>query len=259
MVAGVFYLFGINSFASEIVIICLNIGFNLLTIWLMMYVARTTLNQLTATIAGAFWAISLPLIWMPTIFWETNISACVMIGMIAAAWQAQRSPTKSTWALLGAGCGIVALINPALLPSLLLVLGWLAFRTWNIDRSGLAIGLLALTLVFVAWPIRNAYRFHAFIPLRSTVGFELWMGNRPGATGYLDESLFPMYNKQELASYVAKGEVAYTQDKSEIAKAYIVQHPGIFAPSSTLRRRSFVSGPARETSTDRPSTPPMPH
>jgi hypothetical protein len=96
-------------------------------------------------------------------------------------------------------------------------------------------GLLALLLVYSPWPIRNEYRFHAFIPMRSTVGFELWMGNRPGATGFLDESLFPMYDKQELASYIAKGELAYTRDKSDAAKAYILAHPGVFA-RMTLRR-----------------------
>jgi hypothetical protein len=97
------------------------------------------------------------------------------------------------------------------------------------------VGLLALLLVYSPWPIRNAYRFRAFIPMRSTVGFELWMGNRPGATGYLDESLFPMYDKQELASYIAKGELTYTRDKSDAAKAYILAHPGVFA-RMTLRR-----------------------
>ena len=46
-------------------------------------------------------------------------------------------------------------------------------------------------------------------PLRTTVGFELWMGNRPGANGYLDESVFPTFNEQELNDYARTGEVAY--------------------------------------------------
>jgi hypothetical protein len=61
------------------------------------------------------------------------------------------------------------------------------------------------------------------------------MGNRPGATGYLDESVFPMYNKQELANYISEGELAYTQDKSDQAKAYIWAHPARFV-EMTLRR-----------------------
>lgn len=97
-------------------------------------------------------------------------------------------------------------------------------------------------MVYAAWPIRNAYRFHAFIPLRSTVGFELWMGNRPGATGYLVESLFPMYDKGELASYISKGEVAYTRDKSDEATEYIRTHPGMFVEMTARRFFRFWTG-----------------
>src|ERR1039457_7586051 len=108
-----------------------------------------------------------------------------------------------------------------MLPSLLAILGCLAWQTRSVSKTAPVLSLLALTVVFAAWPIRNAVRFHAFIPLRSTVGFEMWMGNRPGATGRLDESIFPMFNRQELASYLPQGEVAYVRGKSQEASDYI--------------------------------------
>jgi hypothetical protein len=235
LVAAVFLVFGSYTFASAIAIMALQVAISVLTIAWMMQIARDTLGFRTAVLAGAFWAISLPLLWIPTIFWETSISACALVGMIAFALRARRSPTIATWILLGSCSAVIALINPALLPSLVAILGWLAWQTWQVSRTAPLFGLLALVLVFSPWPIRNAYRFHAFIPLRSTVGFELWMGNRPGSTGFLDESLFPYYNHQELASYVAKGELAYTRDKSQQAWAYIRAHPGTFL-DLTLRR-----------------------
>jgi hypothetical protein len=146
------------------------------------------------------------------------------------------------WVVLGVCAGVAGLVNPALLPALLLVMGWVAWQTRTRLRAGLALGLVALVVVYAAWPIRNAERFHAFIPTRSTVGFELWMGNRPGATGFLDESLFPLYNKQELASYVAKGELAYTSGKSEEAKEYVLAHPGAFARMTLRRMARFWTG-----------------
>ena len=242
LIAAIFWIFGIYTHASVLVILGMQILLGLLTIWLIMYVAREMLDSRAATVAGAFWAVSLPLWWIPAIFWETSISACSLIGMIALAIRCRRTPTKSTWILLGSCCGIVALINPALLPSLLAIMGWLAYQARRITRSAPVIGLLALLLVFSAWPIRNAYRFHAFIPLRSTVGFELWMGNRPGATGRLDESVFPMFNKEELASYVSKGEVAYTRGKSRQAQEYIQANPGTFLKLSTRRFFRFWAG-----------------
>jgi hypothetical protein len=247
LIAAIFFVFGTYSFASAIVIMVLQTFVSLLTIWLMMWIARDTMDDGTAKLAGGFWAVSLPLIFIPTIFWETSISACALTGMIALALRSRRTPTTRTWILMGAVCGIVGLINPALLPSLLAILGWVAYQTWKTYRAGLFVGLLALLLVFVAWPIRNAYRFHAFIPLRSTVGFELWMGNRPGATGFLDESLFPMFNKLEFANYVAKGEVAYTQGKSEVAKEYIRENPGIFIRMSLRRMFRFWTGTGNST------------
>jgi hypothetical protein len=235
LIAGIFLLFGTYSFISAIAIMGLQILVGIATIWLMMGVAREVLDEQTAVVAGVFWALSLPVLFIPTIFWETSLSACAMVGLIAAALRCDRAPSMGVWIAIGAGCGVVGLINPALLPSILAVLGWVAWRTWKTVRMAPVVGLLALLLVYSAWPIRNAYRFHAFIPMRTTVGFELWMGNRPGGTGYLDESLFPMYDKQELASYIAKGELAYTRDKSDAAKAYILAHPGVFG-RTTLRR-----------------------
>ena len=242
LIAAIFLVFGTYSFASAIAIIVMQIFVSMLTIWLIMWIADEVAGDRAAIIAGSFWAMSLPLLWIPTIFWETSISSCAVVGMIALALRCQRQPTMRSLILMGAACGSAALINPALLPTLLAILGWTASQTWTTARRAVGLGLLVVLLIYSPWPVRNAYRFRAFIPLRSTVGFELWMGNRPGATGYLDESLFPMYNKQELASYVAKGELAYTRDKSDEAKKYIVAHPGKFIAMSLRRFWRFWSG-----------------
>jgi 4-amino-4-deoxy-L-arabinose transferase-like glycosyltransferase len=242
LIAAVFFLFGIDSFASEIAIIALQILVGLVTIWLMMRIARQLLDDRTAILAGAFWAVSLPLLWVPAIFWETSLSACALPAIILLALGCRRRPTIPAWLLLGVSSAIVALINPALLPTLLAILAWAAWQTRRVARAAPLLGLLALLLLFSPWPIRNAYRFHAFVPLRSTAGFELWMGNRPGATGFLDQSLFPMYDKTELASYVAKGEVAYTRDKSSQAWDYIRAHPAIFIRLSLRRCFRFWAG-----------------
>jgi hypothetical protein len=242
LIAGVFLILGTYSFASAIAIMVLQIFIGLATIWLMMWIARVALDDWMANLAGAFWAVSLPLLFIPSIFWETSISACALTGMIALALRCRRTPSASAWILMGAGCGVIALINPALLPTLLAILGWVTYQTRKTARTAAVLGLFVMVLVFAPWPIRNAYRFQAFIPFRTTVGFELWMGNRPGATGFLDESIFPMYNKQELASYISKGELAYTRDKSAQAKEYILAQPGAFVRMSLRRFCRFWAG-----------------
>jgi hypothetical protein len=242
LVAAIFLLFGSYTFASAIVIMALQVFVSVLTIGLMMHVARETLGTRVANIAGAFWALSIPLLYIPTIFWETSLSACAVVGMVALALRCRRTPTMAAWVLLGACSAVAGLINPALLPSLGAIVGWVAYETWGVSRTAPAVGVLTMLLVFSPWPIRNAVRFHAFIPTRTTVGFELWMGNRPGATGYLDESVFPMYNKQELANYISMGEMAYTREKSAEAWGYIRAQPGRFLGLSLRRFVRFWTG-----------------
>lgn len=242
LIAGIFTIFGTFTFTSALVIMGMHVLVNMLTIWLMMHVAQSMLDSRTASVAGSFWALSPPLFFVPTIFWESSISECALIGMIALALRYWRAPTSMHWIVLGASCAVIALINPALLFSLLAIMGWLAFQTRQVSRTAPLLGLLTLAIVFAPWPIRNAVRFHAFIPLRSTVGFEMWMGNRPGATGRLDESIFPMFNQHELDSYNALGEVAYVQTKSQLASDYIRSHPGIFLEMTARRFYRFWAG-----------------
>ena len=242
IIAGIFAVFGIGTFASAVVIMSMHIALSLLTIWLIMHLAQTVFDQRTAVIAGAFWAVSLPLLFIPEIFWETSFSAACIIGAIILALRVRKSPTVTAWVGLGTCSALMALINPALLFSLLAILGWLAWQTRGRSQRGPLLGLLTLLLVFSPWPVRNAYRFHAFIPLRSTVGFEMWMGNRPEANGRLDESIFPMFKKQELASYMEKGEVAYVRGKSDLAWSYIRSNPAWFLQMTARRFVRFWIG-----------------
>ena len=253
VVAGIFFLFGIYTVKSALVIILLNVAASLATIALMMRLARRLFGAPAGWAAGIFWAVALPVLWLPVIFWESSFSALFFVTMLSLALRTRRAPTRYNWILLGTFTAIAALINPALIFSFVAIMGWAAFQTWNDARAANstaapfswrspALGLLALVLVFAAWPIRNAVRFHAFIPLRSTVGFELWMGNRPGANGRLDESLFPMYNRSELDAYKAQGEVAYIHGKSAAAWSYIGSHPAWFADMTARRVVRFWAG-----------------
>lgn len=244
LIALVFKLFGSFTVTSAIVIMSLQTLLNLLTIWLIMDVARGLFNEAAATMAGLIWACSPPLIWMPTIFWETSLSCCLLLGVLALAMRYRNldSVTPARWVKLGVYSGVAALVNPALLPCLLAIFLWLVFVTCSKASWSPAITAITFLLVFSPWPVRNAFVFHAFIPLRTTVGFELWMGNHAGADGFLDESLFPMYNQAELSDYVARGEVAYSAHKAALAGAYVRSQPAIFIRMTALRAARFWTG-----------------
>jgi hypothetical protein len=242
IIALFFRVFGSFTFTAAIAIMVMQLLFTVATVLLIMRVALRCFGTRTANMAGTFWAMSLPLLWMPTIFWETCLSTMLLVGMIALALRGEQRPMGPLWAGLGAYCGLAALVNPALLLSMLALLGWTAWQTRKTFRYWPLLGLLAFLVVFSPWPWRNLRVLGAFIPLRSTVGFELWVGNRAGATGFLDQSQFPLFSRWELAQYVSKGEVVYMRDKSTLAKEYIRAHPAEFLRLSGIRFMRFWTG-----------------
>jgi 4-amino-4-deoxy-L-arabinose transferase-like glycosyltransferase len=248
IIACFFRVFGSFTLAAAIAVMAVQLLFGVMTVWMIMHVGQRCFGARAANMAGAFWALSLPILWIPTIFWETSLSTLLLVSMIALALRYERSPGSLLWVLMGAYCGLAVLVNPALLLALLSILGWAAWQTRKTFRYSPFLGLLILFLVYVPWPIRNARVLHAFIPMRSTVGFELWVGNRAGATGFLEESQFPIFNQGEFNSYVAKGEVGYMRDKSTLAKTYIRGHRLEFLQLSAVRFLRFWMGTGNKNS-----------
>ncbi len=239
LTAAIFRLFGMYSRASSVVIISLQIAAGLLTVWLVMHLARALFHQRAAVVAGLIWSCSLPLVMVPTIFWDTAFAIALVTGMAALVLRLRTRCSPVQWVFLGAYCALAGLINPALLLVLGAMVLWLA---WQHRTSRVLWAAVAFALLFSPWPIRNARVFHAFIPLRTTVGFELWMGNRPGASGFLDEDQFPMYNPAELADYIRRGELGYTRHKSDLAREFILEHPQTFLRMTAMRVLRFWTG-----------------
>jgi 4-amino-4-deoxy-L-arabinose transferase-like glycosyltransferase len=242
LIALCFRIFGSFTFHAAIAVMVLQLLFSLATVLLVIQVAEQCFGSRAANLAGTFWAVSLPLVWMPTIFWETCLSTLLLLGMVALSLRAIARPRTISWPVIGAYCGLAALVNPALLLTLLALLIWMAWQTRKTCRGAPLLGLLVLALVYAPWPIRNARVLGAFIPMRSTVAFELWMGNRAGATGFLDESLFPIFNRGEYDQYAALGEVAYMHHKSALAGEHIDAHLGEFLRLSTVRFLRYWTG-----------------
>jgi hypothetical protein len=246
VIAVCFRIFGSFTFQAAVAVMVLQLLFSLATVLLVIQVAEQCFGHRAANMAGTFWAVSLPLVWMPTIFWETCLSTLFLLGMVALSLHAVQRPRAILGPVfclvLGAYCGLAALVNPALLLTLLALLVWVAWQTRKSDCLCPLLALLVLALVYAPWPIRNARVLGAFIPMRSTVAFELWMGNHAGATGFLDESLFPIFNRWEYDQYAALGEVAYMRRKSALAQEHIRAHAGEFLRLSTVRFLRYWTG-----------------
>ena len=238
----VFYLFGSYNFASAAVMMTLHTMVAVMTVGVIMHLGLRLFDATTAKLAGVFWAVSLPLLWLPAVLWETSLSILLLTGMVALALRCVDKGGPGLWAAVGAYCGLAMLVNPSLMLALLAILGWTVYQTRTASRYEPWMCLLVLLAVFAPWPIRNARVLHAFIPLRSNFGYEVWQGNHSGATGVFDATLEPLQNKKEYAVYAREGEVVYMRNKAIVAETYIRAHRGEFIRLSAMRVVRFWMG-----------------
>jgi Dolichyl-phosphate-mannose-protein mannosyltransferase len=238
----VFRLFGDYSFASGAVMLGLQTLFAVVTVAIIMDVCLRLFDARTAKVAGAFWAVSPPLLWLPAVLWETSLSILLLVGMVALALRCVDKRRAGLWAIMGAYCALATLVNPSLVLSLLAIAGWTVYQTRQVRGYEPWMCLLVFLAVFAPWPIRNAHMLHAFTPLRSNFGYEVWQGNHPGAAGVFDRTIEPLGNKEEYRDYATKGEVQYMREKAILATDYICSHPGKFIRLSVERVARFWTG-----------------
>jgi len=246
LIAGIFRVFQPQSFASAFVLMLLQSFFASATIVCMMLLARKLCSNATANLAGIIWAVSPPLLFLPTIYWDTSFSIFILTLLITLSVYCAENDSWGLWISI-ALCALAALYtNPSLAIAIAgcflwtLVVSQSRSKRRSLTKSFVAAVLIAVGFSF--WPLRNYEQMHAFIPLRSNLGYELWQGNRPGSDGFFTAALHPNTDQPEYHHYAAVGELAYMREKSDLAKAAIHADPARFSALTTRRFFSFWSG-----------------
>src|SRR5579862_5127916 len=132
--------------------------------------------------------------------------------------------------------------NAAVLSLFPFLAGWAAWRSRQhiLRNVALACGIMALCCV--PWTVRNYHVFHAFIPLRSTLGLQLWVGNNADAHVIWLGEQHPIHDNAERDRYIQMGEIAYMAEKEKGAVAYILSFPRHEAELIAGRFVMFWSG-----------------
>jgi 4-amino-4-deoxy-L-arabinose transferase-like glycosyltransferase len=232
IVAGFFRLFGVHTTQSIVAIHAFDCLINALSCIPVFLLARRSFSPRVALWAAWAWAFSPYGIYFSAAWaWSTHLLLFCLLWLLYLAQDMEGSPRLGLWAGFGLLAGFTGLTEP----SILVVIPFLLmFATWRLARTGhrwLLPGLVA-SLVLAAtispWLIRNAVVFHRFIPVRDSMGLEMWMGNNGHNLRWTSDDLHPLHDATELAAYNA-GELAYMDHKAQQAKAYIVDHPGWYA------------------------------
>jgi 4-amino-4-deoxy-L-arabinose transferase-like glycosyltransferase len=229
MVAGIFKVFGVYTRTSFFVAIFLNIVFSSATCVPIFYAGKHVAGLGVG--AGAAWlwalfpnAILIPVDWI----WDTSLAALLAAIILWATCELPERERWKDWIGYGLLWGLALMTNAALLSVFPVVVGWLIYRarTEGQVRIGKpAMAALVALACCVPWTVRNFVVFHRFIPFRSNLSYELYIGNNEN----YDErhrGLAPVVTQdRETLRYLRMGEMAFMDEERRKALEFIESHP----------------------------------
>jgi len=231
ILAGVFKLFGIYAVESAWTAVLINVLAGALTAVLLYYAGRFHFGETAGMLAAWLWVLP----WMYRIgSFTVSVTNAYLAALGLAAlllFVPKTLAMTRAWFTLGIFAGLLLLLQPSLLPVVLVYGGWLA---WSKARSPrVLIAIAGLLLVLTPWTVRNYLTFGRFIPFRDNFGLELWLGNHPGMQGTVDfAGDFPGLDP---TNYARLGELRFMDGKLQVARDFILSDPAAFA-QRVLRR-----------------------
>jgi 4-amino-4-deoxy-L-arabinose transferase-like glycosyltransferase len=229
LLAGIFKLFGVYSYASNIIAAALNLLFAALTCFPIYYAGKRVAGAAVAVGAAWMWvflplAIMIPIQWI----WDTSLTALLSAAILWATLEIRDSQRTRDWILYGLLWGAGLMVNAALLSLMPFLLGWLI---WERRKQTLpwfratVFAIVTMCLCCVPWTIRNYVVFHEFVVFRSNFGLELWLGNNKDVPDTWTGDLHPNDDWNERMKYLHMGELAYMREKQHEAIHFMVTHP----------------------------------
>jgi hypothetical protein len=223
LLSAVMRIFGSYTFASWIAAVSLNITASTAASIPIFYTGHRIGGPRLAATAAWLWAIFPNAILLSfESLWDTSLSALLGATLLWATIRVSDSRGRAAWAVYGLLWGVVLMTNAAIVSLLPFLLAWLEYR------RGLAKTLIAAAIALaccIPWTMRNYSVFHGFIPLRSVLGLQLWVGNNPAAKVVWLGEHHPINDTAERERYETMGEVAYMREKTRQALLYMTTHP----------------------------------
>ncbi|HVB98341.1 MAG TPA: glycosyltransferase family 39 protein [Candidatus Dormibacteraeota bacterium] len=234
LLAGIFQLFGAYTFAAFLAASLLNIVFVTLTTIPLYFAARKVGGPALGAAAAWLWVLFPNAILLTyESMWEECLATLLAALILWATFDLAENGSLRKWCVYGLLWGLELMTSPVLASTLPFLFAWLVYqakRKGPARLSGKALAKPALALAIailccVPWTIRNYRIFHTLVPLRSTLGLQLWMGNNPQARPIWLGHLHPINNAAQQAEYVRMGEIAYMRRKMREALRYMLTHP----------------------------------
>jgi 4-amino-4-deoxy-L-arabinose transferase-like glycosyltransferase len=248
LVAAMFKIFGVYTFAAFAATVSFNILFSTLACVPLFFAAKRIAGIGVAAGAAWLWAVFpnamiIPFEWI----WDTSLSALLAATLLWATLALADSNRLRNWCAYGLLWGFILMTNPTFASLFPFLLGWIAYRAHKERREWLSHAALATGIAIlccVPWTIRNYRALHAFVPLRSNLGLELWLGNNDAYRDRWPGWLHPIDSQAEREKYASMGEIEYAKEKREEAIEFIVSHPRMELHLFRLRFVALWAGSA---------------
>lgn len=206
-----------------------------LTLLPLFALTRRLFDWKVAIVACVGWTVFPQCIGQATNLWLANVLTFVLFGLL---WCVQRCRDHCHWRsyVLAGICLAIAMLTDGVVMGLVpLIVVWLAVTGWPSWRKSLAhlAILLASTLVCLApWLVRNYRVFGSWVPVRTSLGLNLYIGNNPDATGTYQgarDLIAKQTTSAEQESLMQLDEYQYSELLGARARDWIVHHPAAFA------------------------------
>ena len=246
LLGGIMRVFGPYTFASYVAAVLVNIAFSTLVCLPLFFAAKRIGGIKLAAAAAWLWAIFPNAILLTyESLWETSLSALLGATILWATLRVMELRRPPAWCAYGLLWGLALMTNAVLLSLLPFLLGWMAWQARRLAKRPAPPALLTIAVIIVCcvpWTIRNYVVFHSFIPLRSILGLQLWVGNNPDAKVIWRGEQHPIHDSAERQHYIELGEIAYMREKERAAIAYMATLPSHEFALVAGRFVSFWSG-----------------
>jgi 4-amino-4-deoxy-L-arabinose transferase-like glycosyltransferase len=240
--AGIFRIFGAYTFHAWLAVVIFNILCCTAVCVPLFFVGKKIGGISLGAGAAWLWAIFPNAILLPIeSMWDASFSALLVATILLATFALRDFPRFLNWCAYGLLWGFALMTNATLGSVLPFLLAWLIYGEHKAHQQWITkatVSLLIVILCCVPWTIRNYSVFHTFVPLRSVLGLQLWLGNNDHTQDVFRGDLHPIYNGEEREHYIALGEIDYMQEKKAAAIEYIWSHP---AREMHLISRRFIS------------------
>jgi 4-amino-4-deoxy-L-arabinose transferase-like glycosyltransferase len=232
LLALIYKISGMDFSLAQNLAQTINCAFSAATCWPIYALGRKIFQHRIGLASAWVWvflptAIQMPLEWI----WDQSLSALLLCLLLRVTLHLRENSSPLKWIGYGLFWAFSTLSNPSLCVLLPFFLGWLVYeRRKNSLRSQ---RLVLTTVVFfvlglLPWTIRNYRTMGAFIPVKSNLGLELWLGNNPGVKHIWTPKLHPLASPRELRELMNNGEINYNRFKEKAALAFIRENPGVF-------------------------------